>query len=44
MSLNTLQRGPTPQDAAISYAVLDGMTGSRTATHHLLTDRRWPGV
>ncbi len=43
MSLNTLERGPPPQDMITTYAVLDGLTQSRAATMDLLTDRRWPG-
>lgn len=43
MSLNTIERGPPPQDAITTYRVLDGLTRNRTATMDLLTDRRWPG-
>ena len=43
MSLNTLERGPPPQDMITAYGVLDGLTGARAATLDLLDDRRWPG-
>jgi hypothetical protein len=36
--------GPMPADLASAYAVLDSLTGSRSATMAMLGDTRWPGA